>query len=101
MFLSASTARTMTVISGNICVAGDVDYFRIDDAAGSVLVTVEFVHSEGELDVKVFGSDGSSIGSSAATSDTEVVAASGGDVIQIYGYRDATGLFSVTAAATP
>jgi hypothetical protein len=82
-------------ISGNICSAGELDYFVID-GSDAVRVSVEFVHAEGDLDVKVLGADGESIGSSAGTTDSEVVEANGGDVIQVYGYRDATGLFSVT-----
>ncbi len=87
-------------ISGNICAAGELDHFIID-GSDAVQVTVEFVHAEGDLDVKVLNAAGESIGSSAGTSDSEVVEATGGDVIQVYGYRDATGLFSVTVAPAP
>ena len=58
-------------------------------------VTLEFVHNEGDLDLKSFDAEGTRLDSSAGTSDTETISANGGDFIQVYGYRGATGLYTL------
>ena len=92
----ASATAIANEASGNICAAGDVDHFVIDAAAGDVVVTLEFVHAEGDLDMKVFDASGASVASSAGTSDTETVNATGGQIVQVYGYSGATGLYTLT-----
>lgn len=105
-----------TVLSGTslasrsaaISTASDIDYYKVSVASGSkVKVSISFSNQEGDLDMKVFSSTGTTIGKSAGTGNAETVevsSASGTVYFQVYGYNGAKAKyklsFSVTKKAT-
>jgi hypothetical protein len=79
-----------------ICAGSNADdYFEVT-ASGSVTVTIQFDHGQGDLDMELFrGSE--SVDTSAGTDNQETVTASGGGtyVVRVYGYSGAEGTYSL------
>jgi hypothetical protein len=92
-------ALTTSGTAGIICAPGDVDHFAIPADAGNVRVTLTFTHADGDLDLALIGADGQTVTSSTGTSDTETLDATGGQILRVYGYRDATGLYTLDLGA--
>lgn len=80
---------------------GGSDWFEVQ-ATGEVTATVEFVHANGDLDVKLYDANGTAIDSSNTVSDKEVVQGAdptGGKVyIEVYGYNGAENTYTLTVA---
>lgn len=53
---------------------GDVDFYAVDvPSTGKLKVELAFTHSEGDLDLELVSATGATLGSSAGTTNTEVV----------------------------
>lgn len=87
--------------------SGDVDYAVIGcgkQNAGSLGtikdVRVAFTHALGDIDIKLFGFDGTLLGTSQSVTDFEKVDISAlartGAVLKVYGFNGATNNYSVT-----
>ena len=100
-FLSGTS---LTSRSAEISTATDVDYYKISVPSGSkVKVSINFKHSQGDLDMKVLSSSGSTLGKSAGTGNSESVAvasASGTVYFQVYGYRGAKTKYTLSFSVT-
>ncbi|MCS6800007.1 MAG: PPC domain-containing protein [Myxococcota bacterium] len=81
-----------------IC-GGESDWFRIEAPAGVVTrVSIAFRHASGDLDMEAVGLDGSRLGSSEGTGDSESVSASGTFLVRVYGYAGAQGGYTLTVS---
>ncbi|MFO0806899.1 MAG: pre-peptidase C-terminal domain-containing protein [Gemmataceae bacterium] len=102
---TASNLGSLSAVSNysNLSIhnASDVDFYRFTTAnAGAANVSINFTHSVGDLDMVVYGSDGTTIvGSSGGTTNTESVnftsAAGGTYYVKVYGYSSATGAYTM------
>lgn len=85
--LAAATLVTAGSYPELVSCAGDSDFFKVRLEEGETLtVQISFAHAEGDLDLYLYGPDGSRIETSAGASDGEIlshVAASGG----MYGFE--------------
>ncbi|MFH1809448.1 MAG: PPC domain-containing protein [Pseudomonadota bacterium] len=86
-------AATLTggTVQATICDQDDQDWYAVDLPAGGTLkAIVRFLDSEGDLELKLLKSDGSSVDSSTTTGDTETVdgtnLAAGIYYIEVYPY---------------
>ena len=101
---TGSTLETATAIDGartglQIC-PGESDWWVYTATqSGSTTVTISFQHSVGDLDMTLYGADGTAMNTSQGTADTESItfdAAADGDVfIKIYGYSGASGSYDL------
>ncbi len=80
--------------SGAVC-GSDSDFYRVN-VQGSWTVTVTFVHTAGDLDLKSFDSAGKQLLVSQGTTNTETVTGSGPGFVQVYGYDNAAGPYTLT-----
>lgn len=98
------SGTSLTARSASISTSTDVDYYKLSVASGSkVTVSVKFNHSQGDLDMKVLSSSGSTLGKSAGTGNTETVtldSASGTVYFQVYGYRGAKADYTLSFQVT-
>ncbi len=86
--------------SGLMICSGDDDYFSFDvPNGGSLTVSINFDHSEGDLDMAIF-SGSQELDSSESTGNSESVSVSGGGsyIVQVYGYSGAQAGYSLTAS---
>jgi hypothetical protein len=93
---SIAHARTLSrgaALGGRICV-GDTDVWRVS-VTGSASVVVRFTHASGDLDVQALDASGAVLSSSAGTTDTERVTASGTFFVRVIGYAGATNTYSI------
>jgi hypothetical protein len=90
----------------------DVDYFVVTCGGysgggyGTVKsVTIRFPHANGDLDMQVYATNGTLLGSSTGITDTEVVDVSaqkrGGVVVKVYGYHGALNPYTVIQSCQP
>lgn len=102
-----TTATSCEFGSGEaIASSTDVDHFVVScggfaGGLGTVKkVTLRFTHASGDLDLRVYATDGTLLGSSTGVSDTETVDVSaqkrGGVVVKVYGYGGATNAYALT-----
>lgn len=78
--------------------AGDVDFFKITLKSGeSASVTLKFLNSQGDLDLKLLDASSKVVAKSESTSDQEKVKleAAGTYYVVVYGYRDAANDYSL------
>jgi len=91
-----SQATAATPDSGaslSIC-EGDVDWFFFGSATS---VTIEFTHSDGDLDMSVYNAAGERLSISQGTSNSETVSVpSAGGYVKVYGYDGATGDYTLS-----
>lgn len=94
---SATVAARPFASAGARIEAGDVDMYRVDDAA-NLDVTVRFSHAAGDLDLSITDLAGRQLARSTGVSDVERVQGSftGPVVIVIYGYNGARGVYDLT-----
>ncbi|MFK7988714.1 MAG: hypothetical protein AB8I08_22025 [Sandaracinaceae bacterium] len=105
---SAANTYSAVVSDGQIC-ADDADFFRIAVPMGNAVdVTVDnFVHVEGDLDLELRASDGTTIlGTSASVRDTETVSycnagAATNLVARVFGYESEQNSYRFTADVRP
>lgn len=104
--IAAATRLTGTTTSGQIC-AGNADFFRFDATiSDEVVVTLSgFTHTDGDLDLRLLGSSGGILGSSAGTMDTESITfcarETGPLFAQVLGYLSAENPYSLAVSRTP
>lgn len=72
---------------------GDEDFYVVDDAA---MVTITFVHADGDLDLASYDTEGNRVDSSESVSDQEQLMTTGPTVFRVYGYSGATGTYTIT-----
>ncbi|MDA3863992.1 MAG: PPC domain-containing protein [Deltaproteobacteria bacterium] len=76
-----------------IC-SGDEDYFWLN-ASADFSVTIDFVHSDGDLDLALY-QNGTNISTSQSTEDSETVQGTPGEyIIRVYGYNGAQGEYTL------
>lgn len=89
------------VNNGLVICTGDVDWFEVTaGSTGPLTVHMDFVHADGDLDMKVYENDGVTLlGSSAGVSDSEeiVVDATAGSTYKVYvkGFNGAANDYSL------
>jgi hypothetical protein len=88
---SARSAANGTHANLKIC-PNDADYFVIPQGG---VVKITFSHAAGDLDMEGFNASGTSIGSSAGTTDSEQLTIPAGGKVKIYGYDGAGGTYSL------
>lgn len=103
---SASAATTLTATtSGQIC-AMNPDYYRVSATiSDQVVVTLDgFTHAAGDLDLRLLGTDGSILGSSAGTTGTETITycarETGPVFVHVLGYDGAENLYDLSVTRT-
>jgi hypothetical protein len=96
-----------TPASGSICLAGDVDTYTLELAAGDAFtIDVRFAHADGDLDIGLFGPAGSNFEQISDSSDDDESLSGSAPVAGTYdlviaGYQDATNpAYSVSAEVT-
>jgi hypothetical protein len=98
--LSGASAR------GQIC-SDDPDYYRVNATiSDEVVVRLDgFRHADGDLDLRLLGTSGAILGSSAGTSDAETITYCARDTGPIFahvlGYRGAENPYTLTVTRTP
>ncbi|RLB52109.1 MAG: hypothetical protein DRJ42_15640 [Deltaproteobacteria bacterium] len=83
---AASATPLIGEISSAICSGDSGDWYRIDDDA---TVSLTFSHSDGDLDMEAYNEAGEVIGTSAGTTDSETITASGPFYVRVFGYSGA------------
>jgi hypothetical protein len=74
-----------------ICSDDNVDWYRISATVGSGLIRIEFSHSEGDLDMALYTSNGDTLETATSTSDNEEFESPGSvRYLKVYGYSGAT-----------
>lgn len=77
----------------------DVDHFRFTVPSGrEVLLTIDFTHANGDLDMALLTPTGATIATSTGVTDHEEIVRSlpaGEHVLKVYGYGGATGAYRV------
>lgn len=92
-------------VQGTIC-SGDDDFFAYEHQGGELRVDLTFVHAVGDLDLEVFGPDGTSVGTSAGVDDTESVviaadaAQAGTYVVRVHGYQGDAGDYTLAVGTS-
>lgn len=89
---SAPLALAPGSLVARIC-DGDSDYYLVEDGA---TVTITFSHSDGDLDMASYDTEGNRVDSSESVSDQEQLTTVGPTVIRVYGYGGATGSYTIT-----
>ncbi|MCO5168237.1 MAG: pre-peptidase C-terminal domain-containing protein [Planctomycetes bacterium] len=103
-----NTAATAARIAPGVyrdLVCNDDDWFSVVlTSPGSLSVTIDFRHAEGDLDLHVDGPSGR-VGRSESTSDRERVEVAsvpaGTYLIRVFGYQGARARYTLTVATTP
>jgi len=105
--IASATPVTMERYRGLQICPGDSDFFRIDGAFRDlVTVTVDgFVHSEGDIDLRLLTESGAIVASSASITDREMathcLGTSGRVYAQVFGYRNAQNRYDLTITRMP
>lgn len=71
---------------------GDEDWFEV---AGGGRVVIEFTHRDGDLDMATYDRDGGRLDVSQSVDDRESLVAPPGARVRVYGYRGATGAYTL------
>jgi hypothetical protein len=104
--IAAATPLTGTTAMGQIC-ANDPDYYRMSATiSDQVVVRVDgFSHAAGDLDLRLLDGAGTILGSSAGTTDSEMVTFCARDTGSIYahvlGYGGAENPYTLSVTRTP
>jgi major membrane immunogen (membrane-anchored lipoprotein) len=82
-------------------VEGESDYFAVElDAGRETTVDINFDHSDGDLDLAVYGPDGDEIADSVSTTDGESVEftpnTDGSYRVEVYGYEGASAPYTLS-----
>ncbi|MCK6573075.1 putative Ig domain-containing protein [Myxococcota bacterium] len=96
-----------TPASGSICLAGDVDTYTLELAAGDAFaIDVRFAHADGDIDIGLFGPAGSNFEQISDSSDDDEALVGSAPVAGTYdlvvaGYQDAVNpAYTVSAEVT-
>ena len=96
-----------TPVSASLCPAGDADSYVLNLAAGDAFdLQVQFAHADGDLDVGLFGPEGSNFEVTSTSSDDDeqlsgTAPVAGAYALVVLGYQDATNpAYSVLAHVT-
>jgi serine protease AprX len=106
---AANAATSLTpgeTVEATITPTGDVDFYRLDvDEGDTVVVDVRFSDERGDLDLGLYGADGTLLDQSISTSDEEqvtfVVDEEGTLYVTVVGFVGATGPYTIVATVTP
>lgn len=90
---TAAQPATGTIEGLRICAADD-DWFKIT-SGGSV--RVEFRHADGDLDIEAFDANGTRVGQSNGTSDSEQVTVPAGGSLRVFGFNNARNSYRLIA----
>ena len=97
---SAILAALPFAVSGTIT-AQDMDVYQVTTTADVLSVTLRFDHAQGDLDLALYDAAGGLVDSSESTEDEEridVFVGGGTHFVVVYGYQDATGAYTLSAA---
>lgn len=83
----------------------DNDYYKIEvPANGSLTVKIEFKHSEGDLDMRLYSPSNSKIAGSESTSNEETVSktglSAGNYYVRVFGYNGAKASYDLTVTVS-
>ncbi|MEE2827988.1 MAG: PPC domain-containing protein, partial [Myxococcota bacterium] len=79
-----------------ICSNDTVDWYRISATVGAGPISIEFSHTQGDLDMELYRSNGDLIDSSNSTTDNEMIdSPSGVRYVKVFGYSGATAGYSL------
>jgi len=94
----ASSATTLSEPMDALLCAGDEDWYLVD-GTGVGRVRVTFMHARGDIDIEASTPAGGSLGSSASSSDEEVVEAERPFLVRVFGFSGATNAYHIEATA--
>ena len=78
----------------SICADDPVDWYRVSATVGAGTIRIEFSHTEGDLDMELYRSNGETIVASNSTSDDEELESPGSvRFLKVYGYSGATAAY--------
>ncbi|MDF1563197.1 MAG: PPC domain-containing protein [Deltaproteobacteria bacterium] len=95
--LDAADVSSGTFGDLQIC-GGTSDWFVVS-TTGTVTASIAFTHAQGDLDLKLYDANGSSLDSSTSTGNSETVSgsdASGKVYVEVFGYNGAENGYSLT-----
>jgi subtilisin family serine protease len=105
---AANTATPLTpgtVVESDVDPTRDVDFYRVDVAAGeTVVVDMTLDHDDGDLDLGLYDADGELLDQSLSTSDAEqveyVADADQSVYVAVVGFAESTGPYTLSATVT-
>lgn len=100
---AATTLANDVAVDANAC-PGDDDWYSLPVASGQlVTVVTDFVHANGDLDIRLFDPSGAQVDVSESTSDQEAIthtaAAAGSYALQVYSFSGTENPYSVVMRA--
>lgn len=98
-------AKSITTGNYSILECNDEDWFKIYSNTGTLDITINFSHSNGDLNLELYNSSNSRIEYSNGTSDTEEISYSvnstGYYFVKVFGYDGAINNYSLSINYTP
>ena len=91
---SAGSLEPGAELSGALC-GSDADWFKVE-LSGGWTVSLAFSHAAGDLDLRAYDAEGNQLDISQSTEDVEKVTGTGTGFVEVYGYRGATGAYTLS-----